>query len=182
MRGVEPFDGFSPDGAVVYADLQARLLGFVEQFARGEAGPTVRLVDMPRSQSILRDGPAGSRLVLDPEERRPPAVAGTPVPGALVGRSWRRGDPGLTRVVAADRARGLTQMEIAAKRGVHVQTVRRHLARSGLAGRNSMTPDQIAEARQFRAAGWSLRDLGQRYGVAHTTVARAVNARVGGAG
>jgi hypothetical protein len=32
--------------------------------------------------------------------------------------------------------------------------------------------DQLAEVRRFRAAGWTLRDLGLRCGVAHTTVAR----------
>ncbi|MDR1442836.1 MAG: hypothetical protein LBJ02_10745 [Bifidobacteriaceae bacterium] len=151
-----------------------------ELLGRAEGWPEFkRFTAELRRQGILRDGPAGPRLVLDPEKRQPPVVAGAPDLGASVARAWRRGDPGLTRVVAEDRARGLTQAQIAAKRGVHVQTVRRHLARSGLAGRNSIRRDQAAEARRFRAAGWSVRDLGQRYGVAHTTVARALNAGAG---
>jgi hypothetical protein len=118
--------------------LGTRARELYELLGRADGWPEFRRFTAElRRQGILRDGPAGSRLVLDPGKRRPPAVAGAPE-----ARTWRRGDPELTRVVAADRAAGFAQAQIAAKRGVHVQTVRRHLARSGLVGRNSMTPDQ----------------------------------------
>jgi len=89
--------------------------------------------------------------------------------------TWRRNDPELTRLIAADYRQGLTQAEIAANRGVHVQTVKRHLLKGHQTVRSrqtKLTAGQLEEAKDLRSQGWSNRQLGERYGLAHTTIAR----------
>jgi transcriptional regulator with XRE-family HTH domain len=81
-------------------------------------------------------------------------------------------------LITGDHARGLTQAQIASAYGIHVQTVRRHLAKAGIPTRRSpLSGDQLEEAKRLRADGWSLRALGDRYAVAHTTVARLIQGR-----
>jgi hypothetical protein len=64
---------------------------------------------------------------------------------------------------------------IAADRDVHVQTARRHLAKAGIPTRRSpLSGEQLEEAKRLRVDGWSLRTLGERYGVAHTAVAQLI--------
>ncbi|MDR1634541.1 MAG: hypothetical protein LBS27_06410 [Bifidobacteriaceae bacterium] len=67
---------------------------------------------------------------------------------------WRRVDPELTCIIAADYRDGLTQAGIAVKRGVHVQTVKRHLAKGGQTIRSrkaELAPSQLTEASGRRA-------------------------------
>jgi len=150
---------------------------FIEAANQPNPTPVSRLTDLLRKKGVWRDdAPDGRRLVLDPDRRnaiQPQEDRGLTGP---VNTDWRRSDTKLTRAILADRNTGMTQAEIAAKRGIHVQTVRRHLAIAGSPRRQPLTEAQIDEARRYRAEGWTLRDLGHRYGVAHTTVARALKA------
>ena len=121
--------------------------------------------------------PPGKRLRVDPSRQRDRSTAKQKAKdhkSEPAKPTWRRNDPALTRLVLADRRAGLTQAQIAAKHGVDIQTVRRHLAKTGDTRRSPLTPAQIAEAAKLRDDGWTLRNLAQRYGIAHTTMSRAL--------
>jgi DNA invertase Pin-like site-specific DNA recombinase len=137
--------------------------------SEAEFAPVARLAEEAR-QFRAKEG-----AELAGTEAPPEAEEGGPV-------AWRRGDPELTRLIASDYQDGLTQSEIAAKHGVHVQTVSRHLTRGHQTLRTRkarLTPDQLAEAKRLQAQGWTTRRLGERYHMAHTTIARLL-ARNGG--
>jgi len=121
--------------------------------APGAMPELTRFTDILRRQGKLVDGPDGSRLVLDPTQRKESRQPDEPVLNGQARTAWLRGDQRLTQAILADRASGLTQAEIAAKRGVHVQTVRRHLEKAGSPRRQPLTEAQIEEAQRFRAEG-----------------------------
>lgn len=103
----------------------------------------------------------GDRQHTQPEHDTLPATA------------HRRNDPALTNAIVAARNAGRTQSEIADALHIHVQTVRRPLAKVGLPTRQeSLTDDQLDEAHRFRSARWTLQQLGQRYHLAHATIKR----------
>jgi hypothetical protein len=64
---------------------------------------------------------------------------------------------------------------LAARFGVHRQTVNEILRREGVAlRRRGLSAEQIADAGRRYAAGWSLARLGEKFGVDGTTVWRAL--------
>ena len=110
------------------------------------------------------------------EERRPrQAVPLAPKPADLPPTSVRDKTP-TQRVVASYQA-GKSQRQVAAALGIHVQTVRQHLRRAGVVVRTTRTvlsDSDLAEALAMANDGASLRALGRRFGVAHTTMARVL--------
>lgn len=80
----------------------------------------------------------------------------------------------------ADYADGLTQVQIAEKHGLHVQTVRKRLIEAGIDTRARLRVLADEDLRAARAAvdnGASLREIARGLGVAHTTVARSLARR-----
>ncbi len=78
---------------------------------------------------------------------------------------------------------GTTQNQIALDHGVHIQTVRRNLREAGVVlrdRRGSLEPDEVQRVRQLHAQGMTDRELGRRFGVAHTTIARWLRASTDG--
>lgn len=79
--------------------------------------------------------------------------------------------------VVVDYCNGKTQVEIASKHGLHMQTVRRLLRQAGVVVRDHLAALSAADLQTIRIAharGVSLRELGRRYGVAHTTILRSL--------
>lgn len=79
--------------------------------------------------------------------------------------------------LVVDYANGMTQVEIARKYGVHVQTVRKRLKEAGVVVRGNsraLTDSDLREVRGLLDAGLSAREVAGRYGVAHTTLLRAL--------
>jgi IS30 family transposase len=73
---------------------------------------------------------------------------------------------------------GSTQQQIATKLDVHVQTIRSTLRVAGvkLSDRNTTFSDnELQTIRRLHAEGTSARELGRRYGVAHTTILRQLH-------
>lgn len=82
--------------------------------------------------------------------------------------------------LVADYADGLTQVQIAKKHGLHVQTVRKRLIEAGVDTRARLRALTGAELRAIRAAmseGASAREVARGLGVAHTTVIRSMARR-----
>ncbi|OUZ12695.1 hypothetical protein BHE97_00295 [Aeromicrobium sp. PE09-221] len=72
---------------------------------------------------------------------------------------------------------GATQQQIATTSGVHVQTIRAILREAGVKVSEhdaTFTEDELQTIRRLHADGVSARELGRRYGVAHTTILRQV--------
>lgn len=77
--------------------------------------------------------------------------------------------------LVVDYANGLTQMEIAKKRGIHVQTLRKRLRKAGVNTRarvRLLSPAQLEAARSAITDGASLRVTARRLDVSHTTLLR----------
>jgi hypothetical protein len=144
-----------------------RMLALRDELPRPDT-PVNRLIDSLFADGTMTLTPEGKvELRLDPTQRRS-AVAGSPEARPS------RTNAELISLITRGHARG-RQAQIAADNGVHVQTARRHLAKAGVPTRRGpLSGDQVEEAKRLRADGWSLRALGERYGVAHTTVARLV--------
>lgn len=88
---------------------------------------------------------------------------------------------GLVQLVV-DYANGLTQMEIAKKHGIHVQTVRKRLRDAGVNTRSRvrlLRSEQLDAARSAIADGASLRATAQSLGVSHTTLQRNLKQKQG---
>ena len=82
--------------------------------------------------------------------------------------------------LVADYADGLTQVQIAEKHGLHVQTVRRRLIEAGVDTRARLRVLADEDLRAARAAmdhGASVREIARGLGVAHTTVTRSLARR-----
>jgi len=151
-------------------------LNFIEAERSGALKGLDRLTSALTSEGLWDPkAPSGQRLHIDPARQRNQPTAKQEAndhKSEAAKPAWRHDDPALTRLIVTDRRAGLTQAQIAAKHGVDVQTVRRHLAKTGTTRRQPLTAVQVAEARQLRVDGWTLRDLADRYHVAHTTIAR----------
>ena len=79
--------------------------------------------------------------------------------------------------LVADYAEGLTQVQIAEKHGLHVQTVRKRLIEAGVDTRTRLRVLADEDLRAARAAlddGASIREISRGLGVAHTTVTRSL--------
>lgn len=77
--------------------------------------------------------------------------------------------------LVVDYANGLTQMELAQKHGMHVQTVRKRLKEVGVNLRTRvklLSPAQLEAARSAIAGGASLRATARQLGVSHATLTR----------
>lgn len=88
---------------------------------------------------------------------------------------------GLLQLVV-DYANGLTQMEIAKKHTIHVQTVRKRLRDAGVNTRSRvrlLRAEQLDAARSAIADGASLRATAQSLGVSHTTLQRNLKQKQG---
>ncbi|MGK0721036.1 helix-turn-helix domain-containing protein [Leucobacter sp. W1478] len=84
--------------------------------------------------------------------------------------------------LVVDYANGLTQMEIAKKHGIHVQTVRKRLRDAGVNTRSRvrlLRSEQLDAARSAIADGASLRATAQSLGVSHTTLQRNLKQKQG---
>lgn len=95
----------------------------------------------------------------------PPSVAATPT---------------AFPTLVADYADGLTQVQIAKKYGLHVQTVRKRLIDAGVDTRARLRVLSVEDVRAARAAldhGASVREIARRLGVAHTTVTQSLARR-----
>lgn len=79
--------------------------------------------------------------------------------------------------LVTDYANGLTQVQIAEKHGLHVQTVRKRLVQAGVNTRahlRVLTDDDLRQARKAMKEGASAREIARGLGVAHTTLLRAL--------
>ena len=77
--------------------------------------------------------------------------------------------------LVVDYANGLTQMELAQKHDMHVQTVRKRLKEVGVNLRarvKLLSPAQLEAARSSIACGASLRATARQLGVSHATLTR----------
>lgn len=103
------------------------------------------------------------------EEQRPPFSPEVAAEAPLASRER------LMLRVVVDYCNGLTQVEVASKYGLHVQTVRRLLQRSGVSmhdHRAALSATDLATIRIAHSRGVSLREFGRRYSVSHTTTLR----------
>lgn len=73
---------------------------------------------------------------------------------------------------------GSTQQQIASAHGVHVKTVRATLRESGvkmIEHNATFSAEELQSIRRLHADGVSARELGRRYGVAHTIILRRLS-------
>lgn len=79
--------------------------------------------------------------------------------------------------LVVDYANGMTQAEIAAKHGLHIQTVRKRLTQAGVNSRErnrALDDEDLWRARRLIDSGVSVREVARQFGVAHTTLLRAL--------
>lgn len=79
--------------------------------------------------------------------------------------------------LVVDYANGMTQAEIAAKHGLHIQTVRKRLTQVGINSRErnrALGDEDLWRARRLIDSGVSVREVARQFGVAHTTLLRAL--------
>lgn len=79
--------------------------------------------------------------------------------------------------LVVDYANGMTQAEIAAKHGLHIQTVRKRLTQVGVNSRErnrALDDEDLWRARRLIDSGVSVREVAGQFGVAHTTLLRAL--------
>ena len=82
--------------------------------------------------------------------------------------------------LVADYADGLTQVQIAKKHRLHVQTVRKRLVAAGVDTRarlRALTDEDLRAARSAKGDGASFREIARGLGVAHTTITRSLARR-----
>ena len=133
---------------------------------------------VPRDQADTQDSPDGNRARGRVGSVRPATSSSRESAGvraAAVG--GLAGDESRVLPLVVDYANGLTQAEIAAKYGLHVQTVRKRLAEAGVSSRahnQTLSDEDLWRARRLIDSGLSAREVAGRYGVAHTTLLRAL--------
>ena len=128
-------------------DLQSGGLLMAGEHERRRGGGSKQRGGTEETQPVRSDDPRGAR----PARSLPPLVA--------------------------DYADGLTQVQIAKKHGLHVQTVRKRLIAAGVDTRARLRALTDAELRTVRVAiaeGTSVREIVRGLGVAHTTVTRSL--------
>lgn len=79
--------------------------------------------------------------------------------------------------LVVDYANGMTQVEIAKKHRIHVQTVRKRLGEAGVRVREhnrALSDEDLWHARRLLEGGLTSREVVQRFLVAHTTLLRAL--------
>lgn len=80
-------------------------------------------------------------------------------------------------LLVADYADGLTQVQIAEKHGLHIQTVRKRLIAAGIDTRarlRALTDEDLRAVRVAIGQGVSVREIARGLGIAHTTVTRSL--------
>lgn len=82
-----------------------------------------------------------------------------------------------TATIAAEYQAGASTYQLAKTWHVSRETVTLALRRAGVEARERgvLTPPQLVEARRLRGEGWSLNQLGARYGIAPKTVRRRLD-------
>lgn len=88
-----------------------------------------------------------------------------------------RSSPAVLLPLVVDYANGMTQVEIAKKHRIHVQTVRKRLGEAGVRVREhnrALSDDDLWRARRLIESGLASREVAQRFLVAHTTLLRAL--------
>lgn len=163
-----------------------------EPRAHGELPPSVDLHLPDLLEAFGQASPQQKRLT----ELLNASVFDTPAPERVASRSGPIGPtkPPVNATVAkqdslsakraqlllplvVDYANGLTQLEIARKHGMHVQTLRKRLQEAGINTRTRMvalTETELSSARAAVRDGASARAVARRLGVAHTTLQRAL--------
>lgn len=108
-------------------------------------------------------------------------AASTPAPDANDGASTAcgnaRSSPAVLLPLVVDYANGMTQLDIARKHRLHVQTVRKRLGEAGVRVREhnrALSDEDLWHARRLLDGGVGSREVAQRYQVAHTTLLRAL--------
>lgn len=82
--------------------------------------------------------------------------------------------------LVADDAEGLTQVQIAEKYGLHVQTVRKRLIAAGVdthISLRALSDEELRAARVATGERASVREIARGLGIAHTTVTRSLTRR-----
>lgn len=88
-----------------------------------------------------------------------------------------RSSPAVLLPLVVDYANGMTQLEIAKKHRIHVQTVRKRLGEAGVRVREhnrALSDEDLWHARRLLDGGVGSREVAQRYQVTHTTILRAL--------
>lgn len=129
----------------------------------------------PKTRAIL-DRHRTDAARPEPATESPPAPRPRPKPRPKPAPVTIDTTDGILAIVV-DCANGMTQEEIADKHGFHVQTVRKRLKAAGVVMRthgSALTEEDLNLARGLLSAGLSAREVGRRFGVAHTTLLRAI--------
>lgn len=133
---------------------------------------------VPRDQADTQDPPDGNRERGRVGSGRPTTSSSRASAGVRTAAvEGLAGDESRVLPLVVDYANGLTQAEIAAKYGLHVQTVRKRLAEAGVSSRahnQTLSDEDLWQARRLIDSGLSAREVAGRYGVAHTTLLRAL--------
>jgi len=117
---------------------------------------------------------AGTKATITPRPGSSTKTSINPPPEATTRQMNERELQALLALVV-DYANGLTQMELAQKHGMHVQTVRKRLKEVGVNLRarvKLLSPAQLEAARSAIAGGASLRATARQLGVSHATLTR----------
>lgn len=79
--------------------------------------------------------------------------------------------------LVVDYANGMTQVEIAEKHGLHVQTIRKRLHAAGVdtrLRRRALSSADLQETQELLDSGLSSREAARKFGVSHTTLLRSL--------
>jgi transposase len=132
-----------------------------------------------------RDPKPGAHLTSREKQARHRSGVGNEEPGRsrwsdLQGARPPGTNSSASLTLVTDYADGLTQVQIAKKRGLHVQTVRKRLIEAGVDTRarlRVLSDEDLGAARAAMDKGASIREIARGLGVAHTTVIRSLARR-----